>query len=226
MEFTRIFLEDLDFSFALEIIFRTFIMFLLILIVLRALGKRGIRQLSLFEVAIIIGLGSAAGDPMFNEDQPILPAIIVFITICLFYRLITWIAAKSDHFESILEGKPLYIIENGEFNVTNQDEHSFATDEFFAEMRQQNIEHLGQIRTAMLETNGNVSFLYFADEDVKPGMPIWPKLYNKKSKVIPHDGDYACTHCACVYSIHTAAHVCENCQGEEWLLALDSKRTN
>jgi len=224
MEFTRIFFEGLDFSFALEVIFRTFIMFLLILIVLRALGKRGIRQLSLFEVAIIIGLGSAAGDPMFNQDQPILPAIIVFITICLFYRLITWIAAKNDRFEGVLEGKPLYIIENGEFNVTNQDEHSFATDEFFAEMRQQNIEHLGQIRTAMLETNGNVSFLYFSDKEVKAGMPIWPKLYNNKSKIIPKDGDYACTRCACVSPITTASHTCTNCHGEEWVLALDSIR--
>ena len=224
MEFMRIFFEGLDFSFALEVIFRTFIMFLLILIVLRALGKRGIRQLSLFEVAIIIGLGSAAGDPMFNKDQPILPAIIVFITICLFYRLITWLAAKNDRFEGILEGKPLYIIENGEFNVTNQDEHSFATDEFFAEMRQQNIEHLGQIRTAMLETNGNVSFLYFSDHEVKAGMPIWPKLYNKKSKIIPDDGDYACTRCACVSPITTTTHICGNCQGEEWVLALDSIR--
>lgn len=224
MEFTRIFSEGLDFSFALEVIFRTFIMFMLILIVLRALGKRGIRQLSLFEVAIIIGLGSAAGDPMFNQDQPILPAIIVFITICLFYRLITWLAAKNDHFEGILEGKPLYIIEDGVFNVTNQDEHSFATDEFFAEMRQQNIEHLGQIRTAMLETNGNVSFLYLSDEEVKPGMPIWPKLYNQKSKIIPADGDYACTRCACVSQVTTPSQTCVHCGGEEWVLSLNSKR--
>lgn len=224
MELKRIFLEGLDFSFAVEVIFRTFIMFMLILIVLRALGKRGIRQLSLFEVAIIIGLGSAAGDPMFNQDQPILPAIIVFITICLFYRLITWLAAKSDRFESVLEGKPLYIIENGEFNVTNQNEHSFATDEFFAEMRQQNIEHLGQIRTAMLETNGNVSFLYFAADDVKQGMPIWPKIYNQKSKFIPHAGDYACTYCGCVSTIKSTAYVCPHCRKEEWLLAMDAKR--
>jgi len=224
MEFTRIFLEGVESNLALEVIFRTFFMFLLILIVLRALGKRGIRQLSLFEVAIIIGLGSAAGDPMFNPDEPILPAIIVFATICIFYRLITWVAAKSDRFERILEGKPLYIIENGQFNVTSENKHSFATDEFFAEMRQQNIEHIGQIRTAVLETNGNVSFIYYTDEEVKPGLPIWPKVYDKKSKVITEHGDYACTYCGCVTPINASSHVCAHCQKAEWVPALDSKR--
>jgi len=224
MEFTRIFSEGLDFSLAFEVIFRTFIMFMLILIVLRALGKRGIRQLSLFEVAIIIGLGSAAGDPMFNEDEPIVPAIIVFLTICAFYRVITWLAAKSDRFERILEGKPIYIIESGEFKVESQDKHDYATDEFFAEMRQQNIEHLGQIHTAMLETNGNVSFIFFADGDVKPGMPIWPLLYNKKSEIISAEGDYACTHCACVTAISASTHTCEHCGGKEWVKAIASKR--
>jgi uncharacterized membrane protein YcaP (DUF421 family) len=224
MEFTRIFTEGLDFSLAFEVIFRTFIMFMLILIVLRALGKRGIRQLSLFEVAIIIGLGSAAGDPMFNEDEPILPAIIVFVTICIFYRVITWLAARSDRFERILEGKPIYIIESGEYKVESQDKHDYATDEFFAEMRQQHIEHLGQIHTAMLETNGNVSFIYFADDDVKPGMPIWPLLYNRKSETIPDQGDYACTHCACVTAISATTFTCRHCGGKEWVKAIDTKR--
>ena len=63
MEFdwNKIFLSDLDWSFTLEIIFRTVVMFALILIMLRLSGKKGVRQLSIFEVAIIIALGSAAG---------------------------------------------------------------------------------------------------------------------------------------------------------------------
>src|SRR5690606_24374756 len=64
-----------------EIVLRTLIMFLLILIILRISGRRGVRQLTLFEVAIILGLGSAAGDPMFQDDLPILHAILVFLTV-------------------------------------------------------------------------------------------------------------------------------------------------
>jgi len=224
MEWTQIFFKGVDLSLAIEVVARTFIMFALILIVLRATGKRGVRQLSLFEVAIIIGLGSAAGDPMFNPDEPILPAIIVFIVICSFYRLMTWLAAKSEKFEVLVEGKALYIIEDGMFDLVDQKELFFGKDEFLAEMRQQNVEHLGQIRTAILETNGNVSFIFFDEKEVKKGLPIWPKVYHQKSKLIAESGYYACTYCGNVEDINNSAHKCSRCSREEWVMAIDTKR--
>ena len=56
-------------SFLLEIAFRTFIMFILVLILLRLTGKRSIKQLSIFEIVMIIALGSAAGDPMIYKER-------------------------------------------------------------------------------------------------------------------------------------------------------------
>lgn len=75
MEFDwkEVFMNDLDWSFTLQIIVRTLIMFSVILVFLRMSGKKGVRQLSIFEVAIIIGLGSAAGDPMSNMHTGRLP---------------------------------------------------------------------------------------------------------------------------------------------------------
>ena len=66
-------------GFLLETVLRTFFMFLIILTALRLLGKRGVKQLSVFELVVIIGLGSAAGDPMFYKDVGLLPALVVFI---------------------------------------------------------------------------------------------------------------------------------------------------
>jgi uncharacterized membrane protein YcaP (DUF421 family) len=219
-------LNDLDWEFAFEIVIRTFIMFTLILVVLRLSGKKGVRQLSLFEVAIIIGLGSAAGDPMFNRDTAIVPAVLVFITILLFYRVLTWLAIKSERFEGILEGEPMYVVEDGMFAVLEQSKHTFAKDEFFSEMRQQSIEHLGQVRTAILETNGNLSFYYFSDEDVRPGLPVLPKVYRQKSKNIARNGQYACTYCGNVEQITASAHQCSRCRQNEWVLAIDTVRMN
>ena len=89
MQFKEIFLGDLGWQLAYEIILRTVIMFIVALAFLRLSGKKGIRQLSLFEIAIIISLGSAVGDPMFSKDVAILPSILVVVTILLVYRLIT-----------------------------------------------------------------------------------------------------------------------------------------
>jgi uncharacterized membrane protein YcaP (DUF421 family) len=223
LDWKNIFLNDFDFSIALEIGLRTVIMFALVLIFLRSTGKKGVRQLSIFEVAIIIALGSAAGDPMLNGESAILPSVLVFFVILLVYRIITFFAAKYQKIENILEGVPMYIVEDGKFTMNEEGDANFAQDEFFAEMRVQGIEHVGQVRAALLETNGQVSFLFFDDENVKPGLPIYPKIYNNKSKVIALAGLYACTHCAEVLHL-THPQACSRCNKEEWVAAISDKR--
>jgi len=220
----EIFIGDLDFTFAFEIIIRTLIMFSMVLFILRMAGKKGVRQLSLFEVAIIIALGSAAGDPMFNKDASILTSVVVFAAIIALYRLITLLASKSEKFERIIEGDPLYVIEDGEFVLLDDLSHTFAKDEFFAEMRQVSIEHLGQIKTAILETNGNISFYYFPDDEVKYGLPIQPKVYEKKSEEIKEKGIYACTYCGKTEELEPATTECPQCKKKEWVKALNTTR--
>jgi uncharacterized membrane protein YcaP (DUF421 family) len=224
MDWKNIFLGDLDWAFTAEILLRSIIMFTTVIVFLRLSGKKGVRQLSLFEVAIIISLGSAVGDPMFNKDIPIVPALIVMITIILFYLAITWLSVKSTRFESLLEGDPIYIIEEGMFNLENGRKHNIAKDEFYAEMRQENIEHLGQVKQAILETNGKMSFIFYSEEDIKPGLPIWPKEYEKKVKHIPSVENYACVFCGNIEQIDNGAYTCNRCTKDEWVLALNSIR--
>jgi uncharacterized membrane protein YcaP (DUF421 family) len=222
MDWKNIFFGELDLIFVVEILFRSIIMFTTVIVFLRLTGKKGVRQLSLFEVAIIISLGSAAGDPMFNEDNPIIPALIVMTAILLFYLAITWLAVRSPRFESLLEGDPIYIIEDGLFDLKSSKKHTIAKDEFFAEMRQENIEHLGQVRQAILETNGKMSFIFYGEEDVKPGLPIWPNEYHKKVKNIQEADDYACSYCGKVEHIEHGTFTCTRCGKEEWVTALKS----
>lgn len=223
IDFKQIFLNELNGSLVLEIGLRTLIMFTLVLVFLRSTGKKGVRQLSIFEVAIIISLGSAAGDPMLNGESAILPSLLVFIVILAIYRIITLIAAKSQKVEDILEGKPLYIIEDGVFTMQEEGDVNFAKDEFFAEMRAKNIEHLGQVRTALLESNGQVSFLYFTTEEERKGLPVYPKPYSKRSKNVTEDADYACTHCGQVAYL-TKSSTCDRCGKKEWVKAIDVPR--
>lgn len=223
-DFANVLFNDLDGPFVVEIIFRTIVMFVVILSFLRLSGKKGVRQLSIFEVAIVIGLGSAAGDPMFNRDHGIVPALLVFACILVFYRSTMWLAARSDRLESLLEGDPAYVIEDGEFVLSHTHQRLYAKDEFFSEMRQQSIEHVGQVRIAILETTGSMSFYYFEDDAVKPGLPIAPRPYGKRRRVLDTAGDFACTGCARVTSIATGTHKCSRCGHDEWVEAMSSKR--
>ena len=117
----------------------------------------------------------------------------------------------------------MYVIEDGMFTLSN-DNLTFAKDEFLSELRQQSIEHLGQVRIAVLETTGNVSLFYYSDEDVKPGMPVLPKVYNQKSREISKPGDYACTYCGNVEHIKASHKKCTRCKKDEWLMAINTIR--
>src|SRR5690606_15066016 len=128
-----------------------------------------------FEVAIILALGSIAGDPMFTEDVRLIQAVLVMSVIILMYRLTTWLMMKYQWFEDILEGKPNLIVEDGMLVIEEIKKGQMSHDEVFAEMLQQGVEHLGQVRTVLLEKDSKFSVLYFSDDQVKYGLPRFPK---------------------------------------------------
>lgn len=223
-EWRRLLFNDLPLEFLFEVVFRTIIMFTVVLLTLKFAGKRGVKQLSVFEVVIIISLGSAAGDPMFYEDVGLIPAILVFLCILFMYRSVTWLLGKSKRFETFIEGKTHCIIEDGQFSIQSFEKEDLAQDEFFAELRLKSIEHLGQVRNAYIETNGAISVFFYEDEQVKYGLPIRPQLYNLKSNNIPKTGIYACTFCANTQQLEPTSANCSVCNRTEWVEAIKTRR--
>jgi uncharacterized membrane protein YcaP (DUF421 family) len=223
-EWERILMNDAPVNFLLEVALRSVIMFLTLLIVLKLAGKRGIKQLSIFEMVIIISLGSAAGDPMFYEDVGIVPALVVFVIVLILYRSITWLTGKSPIIEKFLEGTTVCLVDEGKFSVQKFEQESLGQDEFFTELRLRNVEHLGQVRKAYIETTGDVSVFFYPDDEVKPGLPILPELFEKQLTVITKAGDYCCCKCGDVTRIESGAHVCRECEGMGWVVPIKTKR--
>lgn len=127
----NIFFGDTGISFTISIILRTFLMFVIILLFLRLLGKRGVKQLSVFELVVILGLGSAAGDPMIYKEVGIVSALVAFAVIVICYKLLTVLVFKYKWIENIVEGKEVYIIKKGKFAIEEFKKESVSKDEFF-----------------------------------------------------------------------------------------------
>lgn len=216
-----------DLSFLVEVAVRTVIMFLVIIIGLRFLGKRGVKQLSVFELVVIIGLGSAAGDPMFYKEVGILFSVAVFIIIIALYAILTFVLGKSKIFETLLEGKPVCLIIDGIFDVKNFKKENLGNDEFFAELRGQGVSHLGQIETAIEETSGEISVFFFSDEDTKYGLPIMlNSLENPLTQITVKDF-YSCTFCGYTEEKATGnAGSCNQCGKKLWVKASKKLRVN
>lgn len=214
-----------EWDFLWETMLRTLIMFLVIMIGLRILGKRGIKQLSVFELVVIIGLGSAAGDPMFYKDVGILPALVVFALIIGLYKAITYFIGKSKSFEKLVEGPPICLIKDGKFETGNFRKEALGADEFFAELRQQGVSQLGQIEQAIEESSGSISVFFYSEEEVKYGLPIMPGSLDGAVVEITEPGYYACTFCGYTEKLKPVKkHTCAGCKKNEWVKATNKKR--
>ncbi|MBE8722468.1 DUF421 domain-containing protein [Sphingobacterium pedocola] len=220
----NIFLQGAEWEFVAEIVLRSAVMFVLILVVLRLSGRRGVRQLTLFEVAIIIGLGSAAGDPMFQEDIPVLYAVVVFSCVIAIYKLVTLLASRFVVVGNLLEGKAMIVVKDGLFDVKHENDNSYSKMEFFAELRNQSVEHLGQVRLGVLEVDGTLSLLYYSDEEIQYGLPLFPTKYIETDPTASH-GPFACMYCGMIVHGFAARELkCERCKRDRWTKAIKTKR--
>lgn len=211
--------------FLLEVVIRTVIMFLVIIVGLRFLGKRGVKQLSVFELVVIIGLGSAAGDPMFYKEVGILSSVIVFVVIIALYALLTFLLGKSKKFENFLEGKSICLIENGVFAIDNFKKENLGSDEFFAELRLRGVYHLGQVETVIEETSGEVSVFFFSEDETKYGLPIMLNSLKNPIQEIETEGHYSCTFCGFTEEKNPGnAGSCNHCGKGNWVKASNKKR--
>ncbi len=226
IDWKMILLGDESWEFLPEAAFRSVIMFLVILFSLRLLGKRGIKQLSVFELGVIIGLGSAAGDPMFYKDVGLLPGMVVFCMVIGLYKLVTYLINRSDRFEKFIEGQPAYIIQNGIMILENLEKEPIARDEIYMQMRLNKISHLGQVEHAILENNGELSFTYYANEDIRHGLPILPHLCENRLASIRMEDYYSCTNCGHTEKLKSNITRCEQCDKREWVKAVNTKRVS
>ncbi|RZL41811.1 MAG: DUF421 domain-containing protein [Pedobacter sp.] len=200
-------------------------MYIIILFSLRLLGKRGVKQLSVFELVVIISLGSAAGDPMFYKEVGLGSAIIVFAVVVISYKLTSYIVGKSKKMEKIIEGTSTCLIREGEFSIDNFKKEPLAQDEFFSELRQKNITHLGQVKLTIIETSGELSIFYYPDTEVKYGLPILPDMFNQRCEEIKEKGVYSCSFCGNTLKLNPdVKQKCQKCEKTKWVKSINETR--
>lgn len=226
-EWRRIFLgEDHPPHFLFEVLFRTLVMYGIMLVFFKVTGKKGIKQLSVFDLILIIGLGSAAGDPMFYDDVPLLHALVVFATILGLYLGINRLTQKSHKLDEFLEGKTSKLFDNGRIDMEKLKRDGLTTMQFFSELRQHSIAHLGQLRKVYLEFSGETSPYFCEDDAVQPGLPIYPELLEQASVSISQPGHHSCVQCG--YTKHypeaVQAPLCPYCGCVKFVASIDERR--
>ncbi len=221
-DWERMLIDQFPWTYLGEVAFRTVFMFLALLTALAISGKREVRQLSIYELVLLIGLGSAAGDPMFYDDVPLSSAVVVFVVMMGCYKLVTYISDHNQRIREVLEGKPVYVIEDGCILIENFNREDLGIDELFSTLRTEGVEQLGQVHIAIAEPNGQFSVFQFKPGEVLEGLSILPKELTRYTEHIHDSGRYACRTCGNVQTFDAPADrpPCEKCGQPVWLKAV------
>ncbi|XZF16342.1 DUF421 domain-containing protein [Chitinophagaceae bacterium MMS25-I14] len=210
---SNIWMGSNNWDFLPEVILRSLIMFVIVVISMRILGKRGVMQLSVFELVILLILGSAAGDPMLYKEVGILPACLVLLFVVALYRAVIFVLSRNRRFEVLIKGRPQFIIKEGEICIDSFRKQPLAFDELYGELRLQHVSHLGQIRYAVIETSGEISVFFYSISDVRYGLPILPGSFDGKICEVKKPGEYSCVYCGhSTYFTAPAGFTCSVCQ--------------
>ena len=139
--------------------FRALVLYIIVLVVMRLMGKREIGQLQPFELAISIMIADLASIPMTEIGIPITNGIIPILGLLIMHLIISIINMKSIKAREIICGKPRILIYRGKIDEKALIKERFTINELEERLRGNNIMNLGDIEYAILETSGQVTVI-------------------------------------------------------------------
>jgi len=186
-DLNRMFLGDeVSLLLLAEIAFRTAFMYVAALLLVRFIGKRGLGQLSPFEFLVVIAMGSAAGDPMFYPDVPLIHGVLVLAVIVSLQKLLVDITSRNDRIEHFIESVPALLIQDGVILKDELHREEIARDELMMKLREQGIANVGEVHLAYLEPSGRLSVFLKEDHPrTRTGESTLPKLDLNTEPVMP-----------------------------------------
>ncbi len=164
--------------------FRAIVLYIIVLIVMRLMGKREIGQLQPFELAISIMIADLASLPMTETGVPISNGIIPILGLLVMHLTISMLNMKSTKAREIICGKPSILIFRGKVDEKVLKKERFTINELEERLRDNNIFNIGDVEYAVLETSGQVTVI------PKPNKrPTTPEDFNMEPEYegIPYD---------------------------------------
>ena len=143
----------------MDISLRAIALFLFILVLTRTMGRRELSSLAPFDMILLIVLGDAIQQGLTQDDYSVTGALIAITTLALMQRGTSYLSFRFGFFRRLLEGEPVIIVQDGRVIESNLRRERLTAAEVSEEARQNQIESLEQVKWAVLEPNGQISFI-------------------------------------------------------------------
>jgi uncharacterized membrane protein YcaP (DUF421 family) len=143
----------------MDLFFRAAFIFAFIFALTRVVGRRELSALEPFDLILLVVIGDSVQQALTQDDYSVTGAVIVVGTIAGLQVLVSWIGFRVPRLRIVLEGEPIVLVEDGKPIERNLRAERIAVAELLEEARSQQIESLDDIKWAVLETSGNISFI-------------------------------------------------------------------
>lgn len=138
---------------------RSILIYIVVLVVMRLMGKREIGQLQPFELVVSIMIADLAATPISNSGIPLMNGVIPILGLLVMDLIISVCNMKSLKVRQLISGKPSILIYRGKIDEKNLKRERFTINELQERLRDNNIMNLGDVEYAILETSGQINVI-------------------------------------------------------------------
>lgn len=202
--------------FLLEIVVRVSVIWLWAILLLRWIGGRSVSQMSVLEFLLVIALGSAVGDPMFQPEVPLLHAMLVILLLVCADKALDHVMRRFARVKAFVDGPPTQVVRDGQILHDGAVARNFGASELMALLRLKDVRNLGEVEQAYVEASGQLSVFRFATPRL--GLRIVPPVETRPLPLPSANGLACCTRCGLVGRCVDAG-ACGGCGHDHWTVA-------
>ena len=166
----------------MKIIVRSLIMFTILFIIVKILGKKQIKNLTLYDYVLSITIGSIAADSIISVETPIYDGIIALLIFGIIGYISSLISYHNHTVESILDGKPIVLYENNNFNYANLEIAKLSVAKVLENCRLKGCFDINELDSAILEPSGDISILLKAKAQPLNSKDVKSNFQSKSKK--------------------------------------------
>jgi uncharacterized membrane protein YcaP (DUF421 family) len=143
----------------MDLVIRAAVIFAFVFLVTRIVGRRELSQLEPFDLILLVVIGDLVQQGVTQSDESVTGALIVIATIALLSGAVSWISFRSRALRLITEGEPIVLVQDGRVIERNMRRERITREDIEEQARQQQIASVSDLRWAILEDDGRISFI-------------------------------------------------------------------
>jgi uncharacterized membrane protein YcaP (DUF421 family) len=143
----------------MDLVLRAIVVFAFLLVLTRVIGRRELSSLEPFDLILLIVVGDAVQQGLNQDDYSLTGALLVVSTFAVLQVSVSWLSYRFPRIRPVLEGEPIVIVQDGKVIDKNAKRERLTVAEIAEEARKQQIASLDEVRWAVLETSGVITFI-------------------------------------------------------------------